>query len=313
VPQHDDDRMTVTLLGPQRVPTVDRVVRRLDIDGPIATVTAGWREREAEDAELDTLLGSRSINLALYRRWMDLQERDPEFGGAQRSLRESLDEAGALYVLRLEHALHAVEALQRTAHWSGRCADEIVDAIAAVRALDERHLRLVSDIYAEFFGTWRPLERPVLAGHRQHIAEVVHAAAAVVIAGGHVGVLSLVLQLFDIATNLECPIIAWSAGAMALTDRIVLFHDRTPQGAASPEILARGLSLVSGIVAVPHARARLLTEDFDRMAVFARRFAPARCMLLDQGTTAVMNGSGIVPPGVRFLADDGRIRTSVPE
>ena len=49
--------MRVILLGPQRRPTVDAAVRLLatlrepadrPADGPVATVNAGWQEREAD-------------------------------------------------------------------------------------------------------------------------------------------------------------------------------------------------------------------------------------------------------------------------
>ena len=51
--------MRVILLGPQRRPTVDAVARSLSLDGPVATITAGWQEREPDDAELSALLGGR--------------------------------------------------------------------------------------------------------------------------------------------------------------------------------------------------------------------------------------------------------------
>jgi hypothetical protein len=303
----------VTLLGPQRTPTVDRVARNLDPEGPIATITAGWRDREPDDAELDGLLGSRSANLALYRRWLHVHEHDPEFGAAQLQLREILDDVQSMYLVRVEHALRAVEALQRGTQ-SPRRSDEIADAIGAVRALDERHVALVRDIHAGFDDTWRPDERPVIASHRQQIADIVRAAVALVVTGGHVGVLSSVLRLFDVTAALQCPVIAWSAGAMALTDRIVLFHDRTPQGPTAAEILAPGTALVGGIVALPHARTRLLIDDVDRMAVLARRFAPARCVLLEQDTRFTLHdGADGLPDGVRVLAEDGRIQTVATE
>ncbi|HEY7007962.1 MAG TPA: hypothetical protein VH395_03420 [Jatrophihabitantaceae bacterium] len=300
--------MSVTLLGPQRTPTVDRVARTLDPDGPIATITAGWRDREPDDAELDALLGSRTANLALYRRWLHVHQDDPEFGAAQLQLREVLDETQSMYLVRVEHALRAVDALHRREQ-SSRRDDEIADAIGAVRALDERHVAQVSDLYAGFDDTWRPHERPVVAGHRQQVADIVRAATALVVTGGHVGVLSSVLRLFDVTGALQCPVIAWSAGAMALTDRIVLFHDRTPQGRTPAEILAPGTRLVTGIVLLPHARSRLLIDDVDRMAVFARRFAPARCVLLEQDTRFTLNGIDALPDGVRVLGEDGRIQT----
>jgi hypothetical protein len=301
--------MQVTLLGPQRAPIVDRIVRELEPDGPIATITAGWRDREPEDAELDGLLGSRSINLGLYRRWLHVLEHDPEFREAGLRLRETLDEVQGLYLIRVQSALDAVAALQHGSH-SQRRDDEIEDAIAAVRALDDRHVALVGDIYSEFHDTWRPPERPLIANHRQQIAEVVRAATALVITGGHVGVLFSVLRLFDFMGDVQCPVIAWSAGAMALTERIVLFHDRTPQGQAPAEIMAPGMAVIGGIVALPHARSRLLIDDVERMAVFARRFAPARCVVLEPDTRFVLDGAaGRLPGGVRVVAEDGRIHT----
>jgi hypothetical protein len=178
-----------------------------------------------------------------------------------------------------------------------------------VRALDERHVAVVDEIHIEFDDRWRPQERPVVAGHRQQVADAVRAAVALVIAGGHVGMLSAVLRLFDVTAAPESPVIAWSAGAMALTDRIVLFHDRTSQGPTPPEILGPGRCLVSGIVALPHPRTRLLVDDADRISVFARRFAPARCVLLDPGTRITLDGPPDLPEGARVLAEDGSIRT----
>ena len=102
-------------------------------------------------------------------------------------------------------------------------------------------------------------------------------------------------------------VIAWSAGAMALADRIVLFHDRAPQGPGHPEVYGSGLSVLRGVVLLPHARARMLLDDTPRMAVFARRFAPARCVLLEQGTRIDADSDSACPPGTRVLAEDGRV------
>ena len=102
--------MRIILLGPQRRPTVDAVVRSLDLDGPVATITAGWREREPDDRELGTLLGGRAVNLALYRRWLDVQDRDPEYAAADRELQRTLAERQDVYLLRLDYALRAVYA-----------------------------------------------------------------------------------------------------------------------------------------------------------------------------------------------------------
>ena len=301
--------MRVILLGPQRRPTLDGVVRSLSLAGPIATVTAGWQEREPDDRLLSTLLGGHDVNLGLYRRWLDVQDRDPEYAAGERKLAGVLGELEDTYLLRLDYALQAVYALQHRAG-SGQDdadADAIADAIAAVRELDEAHLHQVSSARGEFFAELRPHDRPVIAEHRAAVAGVLGEAAALVMAGGHVGVLADVLHLFNIAAAPLGVVIAWSAGAMALADRIVLFHDRSPQGPGHPEVYGAGLSLLREVVLLPHARARLLLDDTQRMAVFARRFAPARCILLETGARLDVGGDGAWPPGTRVLAEDGRV------
>ena len=307
--------MRVILLGPQRRPTVDFAVRSLGLAGPFATVTAGWQEREPDDGELRQLLGGQAVNVELYRRWLDMQERDPEYAAAERALQGVLAELADLYLLRLDYALQAVFALQHRADsdqlggtFTERVATPVAEAVAAVRSLDEAHLMHVNEVRGEFFDRLRPHDRPVIAEHRAAVAELLGSAAALVVAGGHVGVLAEVLHLFNVATVLRSPVIAWSAGAMALTDRIVLFHDRSPHGPGHPEVYGSGLGITRDVVLLPHARARLLLDDTARMAVFARRFGPARCVLLEAGTRLELSDAGAgLPPGTRVLAEDGHV------
>ncbi len=301
--------MSVTLLGPQRTPDVDKVVRSLNLEGPIATITAGWRERESDDGELNELLDARGVNLSLYRRWLDVQERDPDFAAAERRIREVLDEAQEIYLLRLEHSLRAIDAVQRRSGHDQLRADAVTQAVEVVRELDARHLDLIRDIQAELYESWPPHDRPVIAEHRAAVGNLLRDAAALVITGGHVGVLVAVLHLFNVAAGLHSPVIAWSAGAMALSDRAVLFHDRAPQGPGNPEVYGSGLSMIRNVVPLPHARARLLLDDAQRMAVFARRFAPARCVLFERGTRFDTDADGTCPPGTRVLGEDGHVLT----
>ena len=304
--------MRVILLGPQRRPTVDAVVRSLGRSGSFATVTAGWQEREADDGELHTRLGGRAVNLSLYRRWLDVQESDPEYAAGERATQEVLTELQDIYLVRLDYALQAVYALQSHSGQDWLLSDAVVSAIAAVRELDSAHLQQVNEVRGEFFARLPPHERPSIAGHRAAVAGVLAEAAGLVIAGGHVGVLAEVLHLFNVAAALRpgipgWPVIAWSAGAMGLTDRIVLFHDRAPQGPGHPEVYASGLSVLRDAVLLPHARARLLLDDAVRMTVFARRFAPARCVLLEAGSRVEVGDGGSYPPGTRVLGQDGHV------
>jgi hypothetical protein len=307
------------MLGPQRRPTVDAVVRSLGLDGPVATVTAGWQEREADDGELSRRLDGRDTDLELYRRWLDVQDRDPVYAAGERTLQGVLAELQDIYLLRLDHALQAVYAVARRG--GGRLrAEALAEAVAAVRELDRAHLRQVNSVRGEFFAQLPPHDRPIIAEHRAAVARLISEAAAVIVAGGHVNVLAEVLHLFNVAAALNDParepagdpvagrpVIAWSAGAMALTERIVLFHDRAPQGPGHPEVYGAGLSVLRDVVLLPHARTRLLLDDVPRMTVFARRFEPARCVLLDNGTRIDTDDAGACPPGTRVLADDGRV------
>jgi hypothetical protein len=306
--------VSVILLGPQRQPTVDGVVRSLAADepiaadDPIATVTAGWREREADDGELSALLGSRDVNLGLYARWLDVQDRDPEYAAGECRVREVLAELQDVYLLRLDYALQAVYAVQRRdpGDWDEPLrGGALTEAIGAVRELDATHLSHVNTVRGEFFERMRPHDRPVIAEHRAAVAGTLGNAAALVVAGGHVGVLADALHLFNVAAAQLPPVIAWSAGAMALTERIVLFHDRSPHGPGHPEVYGSGLSLLRDVVLLPHARTRLRLDDTPRMAVFARRFGPARCILLDNGTR--LDTGGGYPPGTRVIAEDGHV------
>ena len=309
--------MRIILLGPQRRPTVDTAVRLLatlrepadrPADGPVATVNAGWLEREADDGELSRVLGGRDVNLRLYQRWLDVQERDPEYVAGERRLSAILAELADLYLLRLDHALEAVYALQRREDGDRLRSEAVFDAVGAVRELDAAHLRRVNEARLEFFDRLRPHDRPVIAEHRAAVADVLGSASVLILAGGHVGVLADVLHLFNVAAALNgAPVIAWSAGAMALTDRIVLFHDRAPQGPGHPEVWGSGLSVVRDVVLLPHARARLLLDDAPRMAVLARRFAPARCVPLEAGTRLEPGADGSWPAGTRVLGEDGHV------
>ena len=292
----------IVILGPQRRPTLDAV----GLDGPVATITAGWQEREPDDAELDALLDGRSVNLALYARWQDVLERDPEYAEAERAHRAALAEQQELHLVQLDGVLGALREVARRGGGGPRVRDEArADAESVVRLVDDRHLARVAHERAAFADRWRPAEREAVARHRAAVAERVAAAAALTVAGGHVGVLGHVLRLFGVGR--PPTVVAWSGGAMALTDRVLLFHDRTANGPSPAEFSDVGLGWIPGAVLLPHARRRLRTDDAARMSRLARRFAPATCLVLDDGVRVDLGPEGELPPQARVVSDDGRI------
>jgi hypothetical protein len=299
---------SITLLGPQRRPTLDRVLETLDVHGQIAAVTAGWQERESDDGELMSLLGGRGVNLRLHARWMNVLQVDTDFARAEREHRAVLDELQQLYLLRLDHALRATYAVALRSDGHPRIqAMALDDAIAVVKQLDDMHLGRVTDLGNTFREAWQPYDRDVVAKHREEVRGALAHADCLVIAGGHVGDLLEVLDLFRVADGLPARIVAWSAGAMALTERVVLFHDRAAHSPAQAELLDTGLGIVSGLVALPHARRRLRTDDLLRMTVLARRFSPARCLVLDDGVTVELGSDSTLPVRARTVDADGRI------
>jgi len=103
------------------------------------------------------------------------------------------------------------------------------------------------------------------------------------------------LRLFgigDLAASM--PVIAWSAVAMALSERVVLFHDHPVHGPNNAEGADSGLGLFTGVVPLPHARQRLNLDDTGRVGVLARRCAPARCVTLDPGAVVAWRDGAIV-------------------
>jgi hypothetical protein len=70
---------------------------------------------------------------------------------------------------------------------------------------------------------------------------------------------------------------------MAVTERVVLFHDSPPQGRGVSQVLDEGLGLAPGVVALPSPRQRLRLDDHERVGWMARRYAPALCIALDDG------------------------------
>ena len=302
---------SVTLLGPQRfTPTMADVVRSLNIDGAVATVTAGWREREGDDAELDALLDGRSINLGLYARWLDVLERDAALAAANRRRVHVLSELQALYVVRLHHTLEGLYALERRGGLDHVLEAALEEAFDAVHQLDIRHLEQTAEVRDEFLSS--VAQHPGVGEHRAAVRSLAATAGVATIAGGHVGVLLDCLSVFDVAPLLQdTAVVAWSAGAMAVTERVVIFNHRAPQGFTHSEVYSAGLGLCRGVVLFPHAHRRLNLDDPRRMGVLARRMAPSVCVLLDDGVRLDCAArASWEPQGVRTVQLDGSVTTA---
>lgn len=304
----EDHLASITLLGPQRTPRIEPVLASLGLTGArAAIINAGWREREPEDGLLVTITDGNAINLRLWHRMQEVWDADPEFAAADRVRRLVLEEMQDLYVVALDHVVAALRAMiDRVPRSEHVQAMAVADAEQIMREIDMRHLQRVSEVHAEFWSKWPPHERSAVQQLRQLISKELADAEVILIPGGHVGVLVGALHLFNIGPHLQVPVIAWGAGAMALTDRVVLFHDRAAHGPSVSEVFTQGLGLVRETVALPAARERLELSNPERMGVLARRFAPANCLLLDERARVDILPGGGLPDTAPVLGADGR-------
>lgn len=303
--------MTATiLLGPQRfLTTAGAVVRGLGTDGPVATVTAGWQDREGDDSELQDVMEGRSRNLHLYGRMIDVLTQDARVADVAMAVQDATRDLASVYSTRLHHALAAVFAVQRHPGRHDVVGAGLDDAVESVRRLDRWYLQELRELYEDGDLVAALDASELLARHRAEVAGILSGSSVLAVAGGHVGVLIRGLRLFAVRPSAELPVVAWSGGAMAVTERVILFHDDTPQGFSGAEIWDRGLGRARGIVALPHARRRLRLDDASRVSVMARRFAGATCVLLEDGSRVALGPGGELPPRTRYLSVDGSVAT----
>ncbi len=300
----------VILLGPQRrQPTVGSVVQDLGLAGPLALITAGWKELEGDDGELRQHLAVPSFNLELYRRSEQIFEDDAELGELARTRQDTLRRLQEIYRRRLGHLMLAARELMSTEGDPELLESERESAIEAVRALDRHHLGRVAAVHAAFRDRARPQERSSIERARDELVEQIAGADAVLIAGGHVAVLLNRLTQFDLGPLLRGkPVLAWSAGAMVASEKVVLFHDRPPQGSGNAEVLDRGLGLCRGVLPLPHARARLDLDDPIRVGLLSRRFAELRAMPLEEGTRIDYQPAALHPrSAAQVLHENGEV------
>lgn len=303
---------SITFLGPQRPdPNVRAAIDALGIAGPLAVISAGWRDSEGELEDLATAVQLPIVGLKLYERVEQLFAEDVALFRAHRERQNRLKELQRYYRIRLRCAMNAAFELLETDTESSVLQSQRRAAISQVRSIDRQHVTEIRRIHKQFQEEWAPAQRPSVSRHIDELRALTEGTEAVLIAGGHVGVLLSRMRLFGLERLIEGrPIIAWSAGAMVLTERIVLFHDRAPQGRREPEIFDLGLALNRRLVALPHARRRLDLDDKGHLRLFARRFAPAACVTLDNGASLRWQEEQLVDRagGLRIGAD-GRLRS----
>ena len=298
------------LLGPQR-PTINlgKAVEQADLPpGPLAIISAGWQEAENDIDQVREAVGRPLEDLCLYHRAEDVLTANERIGADYRRRQDRLMEQQRLYRLRLKPLSRAARQVFNGDGDPDMLAAEQRHAISQLRALDRHHLHRTESIQREFEDVHNTLQSPVLAGHAGEIQAILERCCGVLITGGNVAVLLNRMRLFGVDEMLaEQPIIAWSAGAMALAERIVLFHDRAPGGRREPEVFGAGCGILQGIVVMPDTAHRLRENDRQRAGLMSRRFSPDTCLMFDSGALLQLSDSTPVhADSVRRISHDGR-------
>lgn len=299
------------LLGPQR-PTINLgdAIAASGIEArSLAVISAGWQEAENDIDDVRAIVDVPLTDLCLYGRAESVLHEHAELAADYRDRQDRLQEQQRLYRLRLRQLAIAARATLKATGDAELLAAERRHAVAQLRALDRHHLKRTESVQRKFTRTWNPETLPAIEQHRREIADVLNGSDGVIITGGNIAVLLNRLRLFGVEDLLDGrTIIGWSAGAMILADRIVLFHDRMPQGRRDPEVLGGGLGLVPGYVLLPDPAGRLRQRDKPRVGLMARRFAPDKCVTLDSGASLEFHGRSLVATNAaRRLGKKGQL------
>jgi hypothetical protein len=297
----------VVLLGPRGL-DAGAALAELGIRDQVAFVTAGYQSDESNDDAIGAMtaaLGVPVTNLRLHARAAEVFAADPEFHAAYQVRQNRYRNLQAFYRIRLEKADEAARMIAVRYVEPELLDQEDAESVEHLRRLDDAHLARCTAVRAAFDAEWPAAERPEIARHRRELSAALASCAALVIAGGHVASLLNRLVLFDVLGLAgDRPVIAWSAGAMALAERIILFHDYPPYGSDIAQVLEPGLGLVPGFVLLPDPRRRVRIDNRPGIARFARRMLPATCLALDHGARVVL------APGAPPRIDAARLEPS---
>lgn len=286
-----------------------QAVSALEVEGPVALVTAGWQEYESNDEEMPGQLGRPIVNLKLYERAEAVFAEDKELAEAHRSMQELMRMGQDYYRIRVARMVDAALDIARRAAGSKLEDDEAELSMEYLRQIDRDHLERTQVIREEFEDRFAPVKRPSVAKHREELKRLLSDTKLFALAGGHVAVLLNRLRLFGVKELIGTrPVIAWGGGAMVAAERVLLFHEDPPQGEGVSELLENGLCLHRGVIALPSPRRRLKLDDRYRVSWLARRHQPQKCVALERGSKVFFQGQRwYASHGTKRLETDGSV------
>ena len=196
-----------------------------------------------------------------------------QFAAAELALRDALDELAGLYFVRLTTpSTRCMPCARRKGARRGRrhaaLADARRDGPATRRAVPRRVRALYGEAYDDRARAGERAGARTARRSRAPAGSPVRSSSP----ADTWRMLLRTLQLFAVRPPADLPVVAWSAGAMALTERVVLFHDYAAAACRSRG-LGRGLARVPGWSPCPTPAAGCASTTRVRMGLLARRFA----------------------------------------
>lgn len=282
---------TIYILGPQSsIPNLPKTINRFVPTGPLGLISAGWRHSEGEFSALSRELSREIKHLPLYQWFDELGNKEPTLAARSKERQKQIKAYKAAYRLQLHSALGLWSRLQELEEdLPNIYAPDVLDGCKFVKQIDNRAIERLNDIRAQFSDLETPWKHPSVHDYYSQIKESLQGCSGLLIAGGHVALLRNRMYFFGLHQLIQeflaegKPVFAWSAGAMAITSRIILYYDDPPFGKGIPEVLDTGIGNIPQMIFLPHAQTRLRLNNTKRCQQFAMRFAPDICLTLEPG------------------------------
>lgn len=309
-PGRNGDRpQPLALLGEQlERPDFAAVLDRFGIAGPVALVSAGWEEDETDDEWVRKAAGRTVVNALLYELADRLFAADPEVLQLLRTRQDELRRLREVNKVQLDHLLAVARELLRREFAGEDVGVPVKTTLEQVRTVDREYLVLTDEVISRYDRQIDPKARPSVCGYRDQVLERVHRCEALLIAGGHVGVLLNRLSLSRLLKHLAVPVIAWSGGAMAMGDRLVFYHQFIPHATGDAELSRHGMKWFHSLLPFPRADERIKLDSQIEVALLARRFQPDVCLALDHDSVLEWSSSELIrSERVRQLGTDGTV------
>ncbi|MAE71391.1 MAG: hypothetical protein CME06_13100 [Gemmatimonadetes bacterium] len=262
-------------------------------------------------------------NLSLYWEFEKFCEKEPKLATLYSDKQDDVKKTMELYRRSNRMALRQLKAQLATVQswfpeWSfaalldratphrgrvddalGLAAEELSLEFDRIREQDQWLLDRLARLDRAFLDASKLRENKTWLAKRRLLARRIKSAATLVFYGGHLAVLLNRLHFFDLGPILReslaagATIVARSAGAMALGERVVVYHDEYQDRHHTFELFGRGVGMLPGLLVLPQHAERIRKGSQDHLAFLARRFPLRACIGLDEGAVLVVDGGDL--------------------